>query len=136
MPTPTAMILAASLGFVTAELVVFPLRYVVLANIRAYELFRFDKIQAETGGQRVSEAQLLNAARFGGWIGAKLAQWQFRHKTRKEPFRSRLNMIGQMQTAVLIGVVASGWIVWAAQPDAAGQIVTASLGSLVHVNED
>lgn len=97
----TQMICAATLGFAGTWLALWPIRASLRANIRAYRLFRLDKEQAENGGPRVPEAELLEAATWGGWFGAKLAQRRFRHKTRKEPFRSKLNQIGITQGAVI-----------------------------------
>ena len=67
--------------------------YVTFVNFLAVLAFRADKRRAERGLWRLSEGYLLPLALCGGWIGAKLAQHMFRHKTRKEPFRTRLNRI-------------------------------------------
>ncbi|MGB8813026.1 MAG: DUF1294 domain-containing protein [Paracoccaceae bacterium] len=99
------MVLAAALGFASAQIVIWPLGAFLRANFRSYALFRFDKAQAEGSGQRVPEVDLLEAARRGGWFGAKLAQRRFRHKTRKEPFRSQLNHVGKVQ-AVKVALLA------------------------------
>lgn len=44
-------------------------------------------------------------ALLGGWAGAKLAQGRFRHKTRKEPFRSLLNLSVLGPVALMAGAV-------------------------------
>lgn len=67
----------ASLGFLLA------------ANILAFLIYGFDKRQAVRGGQRVSEGSLILLAIIGGvgaWIGCEV----YRHKTRKQPFRTWL----------------------------------------------
>lgn len=50
----------------------------------------FDKARAENRSQRIPESTLLYLAFIGGSIGTMIAQQTIRHKTRKEPFRSRL----------------------------------------------
>lgn len=131
MPDLTEMLIAAALGGAVGWVATWPLRALLRANLRAWDLFAYDKAQAEAGGSRVPEAELLAAAAWGGWPGAKLAQRRFRHKTRKEPFRSQLNRIGRWQgvalllglpvlVAVLSGQVALpvGWQVAQAQDEA------------------
>jgi uncharacterized membrane protein YsdA (DUF1294 family) len=81
--------------------------YLLLANAAAYICFGVDKRRAIAGEWRISEATLLTLAALGGWLGAKAGQRRFRHKTRKEPFRSILNMIPAVQAC---GVAA----LWAA----------------------
>jgi uncharacterized membrane protein YsdA (DUF1294 family) len=71
-------------------------------NCLAFWLYWYDKRQAATGGWRVPESQLLSVAIFGGWFGAKVAQRQFRHKNRKEPFRTQLNLIPFLWAAFLV----------------------------------
>lgn len=69
------------------------LAFLLFMNLRAFAAFRRDKLLSETGGWRIPERRLLRLAFLGGWVGAKLAQRRFRHKTTKEPFRTRLNRI-------------------------------------------
>lgn len=65
-----------------------------LINLVAYVLWGYDKYQAtHQPRNRISEATLLAVALGGGWIGAKVGQRHFRHKTRKEPFRTYLNFV-------------------------------------------
>ena len=65
----------------------------VLFNIVTFCLYWWDKEAARDGHWRVSEARLLQFAFFGGSLGAVAAQRILRHKTRKEPFRTRLMAI-------------------------------------------
>ena len=65
----------------------------LVLNVITFGTFFFDKRQAQRQGQRISEATLLGLALLGGWPGAKLAQRRFRHKTKKQPFRTQLNAI-------------------------------------------
>lgn len=60
-------------------------------SIVAYLLMFWDKLSAMKGWWRTQEKNLLLLAAVGGGVGAKVGQRAFRHKTRKEPFRTRLN---------------------------------------------
>ena len=82
-------------------------------NLLTFVLFAVDKHCASKGYWRVPERTLLHGALVGGWPAAKLAQWRLRHKTRKEPFRTHLNMIGwgQAGCAVLIFSPVGRWVV-------------------------
>lgn len=66
-----------------------------------YLAFWWDKRQAVADGWRISEARLLLLALAGGSLGAKLGQRRFGHKTRKEPFRTTLNLIIVLQVVAL-----------------------------------
>lgn len=79
--------------------------YLALINLATFVVFRADKRAAEAGRRRTSEATLLKLAAAGGSGGAALAQRLFRHKTRKEPFRSRLGLIATVQLLLLALVV-------------------------------
>jgi len=61
------------------------------ASVASYVQFFWDKLSAQKGWRRVSESALLGTALLGGALGGKIAQRVFRHKTRKEPFRTHLN---------------------------------------------
>ena len=51
-----------------------------------------DKDRAVKDQWRLPEGTLLFWAFLGGAVGAKIAQKAFKHKTRKEPFRTWLNV--------------------------------------------
>ena len=78
---------------------------VAFVNGLAFLMFRIDKDRAIQGEWRVSETTLLTLACFGGWFGAKTAQRRFRHKTRKEPFRTILNLIPVLWVLLALAVV-------------------------------
>ena len=81
------------------------LLYLVVINLVSYAVFALDKERARMGGWRISEGSLLAAALAGGSLGAKIAQHRLRHKTRKEPFRSILNLVCVLQIAALVALV-------------------------------
>lgn len=59
-------------------------------NITVFVLFGMDKERALRERRRLPEAYLLWLALFGGAAGAIAGQQFFRHKTRKQPFRTLL----------------------------------------------
>jgi uncharacterized membrane protein YsdA (DUF1294 family) len=75
--------------------------WIVFANVMAFALFGIDKRLAVAGAWRISESTLLLFALAGGSIGAVAGQRYFRHKTRKEPFRSTLYFIIGLQVAAV-----------------------------------
>ncbi|CAN7493321.1 DUF1294 domain-containing protein [Ensifer adhaerens] len=83
------------------------LSFAILVNLAAFGLFWYDKRAARSGRRRISERTLLTLAFFGGSPGAMTARHIFRHKTRKEPFRTRLALIIVLQVALAaIGTLA------------------------------
>jgi uncharacterized membrane protein YsdA (DUF1294 family) len=78
----------------------------VSVNLFTMLLFWWDKRRAVAGERRIPEADLLGLAFFGGSPGALLARRLFRHKTRKQPFSTRLLLIVAIQLGALIGFVA------------------------------
>jgi uncharacterized membrane protein YsdA (DUF1294 family) len=76
-------------------------------NLVTLALFGIDKALARGGYRRVRESTLLWLALIGGTAGAYAGRGLFRHKTRKEPFSSRLFAIAVLQ-AVALGA-AMGW---------------------------
>lgn len=59
----------------------------IAGNALAFAAYGYDKHQARAHGDRIPERVLLWLAVFGG-VGAWIACGLFRHKTRKQPFRS------------------------------------------------
>ncbi len=72
-------------------------------NLFVFLVYWWDKEAARRGGWRIRESTLLLLALVGGSAGAISAQSLLRHKTRKEPFRSKLTSIVILQA----GLVAS-----------------------------
>ncbi|MBN9252223.1 MAG: hypothetical protein BGO03_07005 [Mesorhizobium sp. 61-13] len=87
----------------------------LVVNGAAFVAFWWDKQLAEVGARRISERTLLGLALIGGSLGAIAAQQIFRHKTRKEPFRTLLHLIVLLQ---MIAVTA-----WLVAPDAMSDLV-------------
>lgn len=73
----------------------------IAMNFLAFAAFRIDKMRAEGGHRRVRESTLLWLALVGGSPGAYAGRAMFRHKTRKQPFSSRLHTIAALQVVAL-----------------------------------
>jgi uncharacterized membrane protein YsdA (DUF1294 family) len=82
--------------------------YLLAINVWAFGLFAWDKSCARRGDWRVAERTLLWVAFAGGSVGAVIGQRMLRHKTRKEPFRSRLLFILGVHSAILVSLGALG----------------------------
>lgn len=100
--------------------------YIVLVNIIAYALMVVDKTKAKNGTRRIPEATLLNLAFIGGSVGIVVAQQTVRHKTRKEPFRSRLIGILVLQVLALSALVVT--IMMSGSPEALWELLVSKLG--------
>lgn len=74
----------------------------------AFLLYGLDKIAAEEGRRRISEATLHTVAVIGGWPGALIARPVLRHKTVKQPFRSVFWVTVIVNCAVLAWFVVVG----------------------------
>lgn len=59
-----------------------------LLSLVAFTMYRADKVAAQRAAWRIPEANLHAVALLGGWPGALVARRVFRHKTRKQPFRT------------------------------------------------
>ncbi len=80
-------------SFSPQRIVGLVLIYAMALFIIGYLSMYLDKRRAIYQQWRISEATLLLWAFLGGAFGAKLAQKIFRHKTRKESFRTSLNIL-------------------------------------------
>lgn len=79
-----------------------PALLLLAVNILAFTAFGWDKRAAQRGDWRVRESTLLLMAFLGGSAGALLGRQVFRHKTRKEPFRSLLLGIAALHMASML----------------------------------
>jgi uncharacterized membrane protein YsdA (DUF1294 family) len=75
--------------------------YAIAINFIAFAAFGLDKMRAEAGTRRISEATLLQLAFVGGSPGAYAGRHMFRHKTRKQPFSQQLHLIAALQAVAL-----------------------------------
>lgn len=86
--------------------------FLALINVVTFCLFWWDKVCARKGAWRIPEAHLLSLALVGGSLGALAAQQWLRHKTLKEPFRTRLLFILYLHFGlILAGFAAVLWFV-------------------------
>jgi uncharacterized membrane protein YsdA (DUF1294 family) len=88
-------------------------------NVIAFLAFGWDKFCATKNLWRVAESTLLALAFLGGAGGAIAGQQIFRHKTRKEPFRSQLYLMAGINiVAVVVAVIfdISGMLFEAGKP--------------------
>lgn len=76
----------------------------LIVNLWTVAVFWRDKRAARAGTRRIQEADLLTLALIGGSPGALLARRWFRHKTRKEPFSTRLLLIVFVQIGAMLGL--------------------------------
>lgn len=80
--------------------------YLAVVNLLAFALFSQDKRAAVAGRRRIPERTLLGLAAVGGSLGAVAAQQLLRHKTRKEPFRTLLDLILVAQVVAALVLLA------------------------------
>lgn len=83
---------------------------VATINICTFAAFGIDKICAEMGLRRISEATLLKWAAIAGTPGAYAGRHLFRHKTRKQPFSDNLALVALVQAAAVAAAIC-GWII-------------------------
>jgi uncharacterized membrane protein YsdA (DUF1294 family) len=83
--------------------------YLLSLNLVTFGLFWWDKQCAIHRRWRVPESTLLTLCLVGGAFGAKTGQGVFRHKTRKEPFRTSLNAIMVLHVGFLSALVLPGF---------------------------
>ena len=86
-------------------LVLCILGLLAVVNASAFVLFMLDKHLASERMRRVPESTLLFVALIGGSAGAIAGQQYWRHKTRKEPFRTTLLGIA------VVHVMFVGWLI-------------------------
>jgi len=104
--TALAWIFFAIVGasvFVTDLPLLVPIYYLVLSLV-SFIAYGIDKWAALRGRWRTAEGTLHLVALIGGWPGALIAQQVFRHKTRKEGFRT------VFWATVILNCTAFAWI--------------------------
>ncbi len=85
---------------IVAALVLF-----LIINAITVAAFAIDKRRSSKGAWRIPESRLLWFAALGGSPGAFWARGRYRHKTRKQPFVGRLQLIAMVQVGVIAGLV-------------------------------
>jgi len=88
-------------------LIRYVLYWLAAANGVAFGLMVVDKRRAEIGAHRISESTLLGWSWLGGAIGTYAASRIVRHKTRKQPFATKMIMLCAGEI-VLLGLWALG----------------------------
>lgn len=76
----------------------------VAINALTLVLYGADKAAARKDRRRISERTLLLFGLLGGWPGALLGQRYFRHKTRKQPFKSWFILSVLVNIALIMAV--------------------------------
>jgi uncharacterized membrane protein YsdA (DUF1294 family) len=80
--------------------------YLGAINVVAFHVFAYDKIEAAAGrNRRTPERTLLALTAAGGTLGALAARWLFRHKTRKQPFRTFFWLIVAAQIVLIAHMI-------------------------------
>ena len=77
-----------------------------VVSLLTFSAYGWDKRQAVKQGRRVPEARLHLLSLLGGWPGALVARYYFRHKNRKTSFQIVFWLIGLAQAALLIAWIA------------------------------
>ena len=75
-----------------------------LINVLTMVIYGADKMAARKGMRRIPEVTLLVFGVVGGWPGAIMGQQIFRHKTQKQPFRTRFFISVALNVAALAGL--------------------------------
>lgn len=75
--------------------------YLLSINTVTFTVFVLDKILAFRNRGRISELTLLSLAGLGGSIGAIFGRVIANHKTKKQPFGSRLNAVFALQSVAI-----------------------------------
>ena len=81
-------------------------------SLLSFWMYGADKAAAQRGDRRVSESTLHLTDLLGGWPGGLIARHAYRHKTRKQPFRTVFWCTVVVNLAVLASllVVGTGWL--------------------------
>ena len=90
---------------------VVPAAYLVL-SLLSFWMYGADQAAAQRGDWRVSESALHLTDLLGGWPGGLIARHTYRHKTRKQPFRTIFWCTVVVNLAMLAAllVVGTSWL--------------------------
>ena len=108
--TPVIFTLAISSGFfillgvaiLRALLPPWTLLFYMAISVVTYVLYRNDKLRAGRAMRRTPERTLHMFELWGGWPGALVAQWYFRHKNRKKPYQAAFWFMVLLNVCMLI----------------------------------
>lgn len=78
--------------------------YLVLINIFSFAVYGIDKAKAKKEKWRIPESTLLILSAAGGSLGAWIAMYLFRHKTKKRKFVFGIPLMILIQGAILLCV--------------------------------
>jgi uncharacterized membrane protein YsdA (DUF1294 family) len=81
--------------------------YLGAVNVVAFHTFAHDKVRSVRRDRRTPEKTLLALTAAGGTLGALAARSMFRHKTRKQPFRTFFWLIVAAQVVVVAAVIST-----------------------------
>jgi len=84
------------------------LAYFIFINVAAFIVYGIDKLLAKSSKRRISENKLHTFAILGGFLGATLSMYIFRHKVSKSSFLLKHVMI----ILLWIGVILSYFTVF------------------------
>lgn len=77
--------------------------YLLFINVFTFSLFGFDKMRStQHGARRIRERTLWLSMFFGGSLGALLAMYFFRHKTKKLSFQAVAAVILAIQIGAIV----------------------------------
>lgn len=99
------MLVAA--GVISTEALLVLLPYYGVMSFVTFVAYFIDKSAAKRGGARIPEQTLHVFSLIGGWPGALVARHRFRHKTRKQPFRTVFWMTVVGNVVVLVRLLTS-----------------------------
>ncbi len=97
----------------------YALYWLIATNSAGFILMVWDKWQAERGGWRIAERDLITLSFVGGSLGTLAGSILTRHKTRKQPIASYLRAIPMLHIALGIAIASAaalGLLEFAAQP--------------------
>ena len=103
----TLFLMVVAIGVFSTEGPLVLLPYYAVASTVTFLAFYIDKSAAKRGASRTSEQTLHLFSLFGGWPGGLIARHRFRHKTRKQPFRTVFWVTVVGNVAVLLWLLTS-----------------------------
>lgn len=83
--------------------------YLAIINFVTFAAYAVDKVNAAEHRSRIRIVTLLGLAFIGGSIGALLAMYLLRHKTKKDYFTVGIPLIMIMQVVVIFYAMNAGW---------------------------